>query len=623
MSVDERSRALARRRRPADPLELPTGGTIEGAAWLGEEVLVLVVSLPGSSTASTEIWLSIDGSWRRAESSTTPLGSGRARGESIRQRHLVVANVERDQAEVGDVGPVAVRSGASDFLLEPLYLEETLTAPEDLLRAELPASSTAARTEVVDLLVRSTAGVVRSRRKLNLALFNVREALRVRLPLSIVDPAEPRAIAVDAIWRLDERAFYLEGWARHEDAELESLTAVSPEGERVELCDNVFRCERPDVSAFYGLDSGHGEQLGFIAYLETRAVSTLADGWVVELRDSLGGAVESSAPPVSTDPSAARLTILGDLALERPPAEALKTTHIRPAIERLQRRLVGPAAIETLDVFGSPPVAPEVSIVVPLYRRVDFVEQQLAQFVHDPELREADLVYVLDSPEQADYLREHATQLFRLYGVPFRLATLTCNGGFSAANNLGASVATGRLLLLLNSDVLPEQPGWLGALTRFYDSTPGIGALAPKLLYEDDSLQHAGLYFDRPAGAFMWANEHYFKGLHRDLPAANVARPVPAVTGACLMIDRSLYKELGGLRGGYVQGDYEDSDLCLRLAAIGRECWYLPEVALYHLEGQSYPSEERTLASQYNRWLHTHLWNDAIEAIAAKEGRRP
>jgi GT2 family glycosyltransferase len=90
---------------------------------------------------------------------------------------------------------------------------------------------------------------------------------------------------------------------------------------------------------------------------------------------------------------------------------------------------------------------------------------------------------------------------------------------------------------------------------------------------------------------------------------------VPAVTAACLMINRDLYQEMGGLRGAYVQGDYEDSDLCLRLLEAGYENWYLPEVELYHLEGQSYLSSERRLASRYNAWLHTELWNERIESV--------
>jgi GT2 family glycosyltransferase len=222
-------------------------------------------------------------------------------------------------------------------------------------------------------------------------------------------------------------------------------------------------------------------------------------------------------------------------------------------------------------------------------------------------------VYVLDSPGDAVYLRRYAAHLFRLYGVPFRVAVLTDNGGFSAVNNLGASLARGRFLLMLNSDVLPSRPGWLSRLVAFHESRTDMGAVAPKLLYEDDSIQHAGLYFDRPPGADAWSNEHYFKGLARDFPAANVARQVPAVTGAALLVRTDVFRELGGLRGAYIRGDYEDSDFCLRLRESGREIWYLPEVELYPLEGQSYSSEERERLSEYNQWLHTYLWRGQLE----------
>ena len=97
-----------------------------------------------------------------------------------------------------------------------------------------------------------------------------------------------------------------------------------------------------------------------------------------------------------------------------------------------------------------------------------------------------------------------------------------------------------------------------------------------------------------------------------------MTRRVPAVSGACLMIERELFDELGGLRGMYVQGDYEDTDLCLRLREQGRETWYLPEVELYHLEGQSYALETRNAMSRYNVWLHTRLWDGEIEAALAE-----
>ena len=134
--------------------------------------------------------------------------------------------------------------------------------------------------------------------------------------------------------------------------------------------------------------------------------------------------------------------------------------------------------------------------------------------------------------------------------------------------------------------------------------------LGPKLLYGDDSLQHAGMYFHRDAFPNrLWLNQHYFKGFPRRYAPANVCRPVPAVTGACLMLQRELFENLGGWDESYVQGDYEDSDLCLRAYQRGCQNWYLPAAELYHLEGQSRsPQLEENLVAEC----------DLLQLLAAK-----
>src|SRR5206468_1273964 len=156
----------------------------------------------------------------------------------------------------------------------------------------------------------------------------------------------------------------------------------------------------------------------------------------------------------------------------------------------------------------------EISVVVPLYKRIDFVEHQLAQFAHDPDFQNVDLVYVLDSPELEKEITNIGSQLFRLYRVPFRILFLERTSGFAAANRVGIDATVGDLLLLMNSDVLPVRPGWLESMASFYRYTDDIGALGVKLLHEDASLQHAGMFFHLPtdtALAGLWRNVHYFK----------------------------------------------------------------------------------------------------------------
>jgi GT2 family glycosyltransferase len=454
-----------------------------------------------------------------------------------------------------------------------------------------------------------------NRLRLSKSLHLIREIVRERFPRCELKQNYAQGLAVEALLAIDETSFYIEGWMCDVESPLIRLTGVSPEGERVELLHRLVRYSRPDVQDYYRrsigqIDTGYG----FLAYFETRTPSRLASGWVVEMEGLSGEAMEEPAPTAIGDVPGIRERVLNDQDHDRAPNQQLRKNHISPALWKLQDRCNRSVTVTTTQ-YGDRPSDPLVSIVIPLYGRVDFLEHQLAQFVHDAEICSSDLIYVLDSPEMAKDLSGYAERLFRLYQVPFRVVALSRSVGFATANNIGSAQARGRLLLLLNSDVIPDRPGWLSKLAGFYDSLARPGAVGAKLIYEDDSLQHAGLYFDRPVGSKTWSNEHYYKGLHRDLPAANIARQVPAVTAACLMIETRLFRVTGGLSGKYVQGDYEDSDLCLRLHVGGRENWYFPGSALYHLEGQSYATAERRLNRQYNQWLFNEAWADVIQGF--------
>jgi GT2 family glycosyltransferase len=601
--------------------ELPVSGWVNYASWLSDDLILFVGWFPMEGETTPSISLLSDA---RSTSLETRCMSYRRPDLPDADPHLgkvVTARFLHQEDTRGPLGTTMVRMGATALALGPLDLAQAMTDLPTLIRGSLAWWDPETRAGVMEFLASAlkehdTTNGLRLSKNLSIA----REMLRARLPSPAIAKDEPQGLKVDTILAVDEKSFYAKGWMWDEEAEITYLTAVSPEGTRTDILGHTFRYPRPDVELFY--DTASSEQLltevGFISYFETEAPSRLPAGWVFQMRDAAGTAVEVGAPRLVRADITVRDTILRDLIHERLPGEDLTAEHVFPALDRIQERLKAMVEVKNVAHYGTPSEAPEVSIIVPLYQRIDLLEQQLAQFVHDPEVGQAELIYVLDSPELANSLAATASQLFQLYRVPFSVVTLERNVGFSAVNNVGASLARGRLLLLLNSDVFPDRPGWLAKMTAFYDSTPDIGALGPKLLYEDDSLQHAGVFFSPLTGTAVWENRHYFKGLHRHLPAANVPRRVPAVTGACMMIDSGLYERLGGLRGVYVQGDYEDSDLCLRLIDAGYENWYLPDVELYHLEGQSYALAGRQLNARYNTWLHTRLWKGRIEAAMEK-----
>jgi GT2 family glycosyltransferase len=205
--------------------------------------------------------------------------------------------------------------------------------------------------------------------------------------------------------------------------------------------------------------------------------------------------------------------------------------------------------------------------------------------------------------------------------MPVKLAVMSQNGGYAMACNAGANLARGAALAMLNSDVLPINPGWLTALAKRLASNTGIGAVGGKLLYEDNSIQHAGLYFLQDHKG-RWLNHHYFKGMPRDFAPALIEREVPAVTGACLILGKREFEAVDGFSTGYAIGDYEDSDLCLKIRQRGFSIAYVPEVELYHLERRSIRTNAdymRGIASAHNRWLHQQQWEETI--VALMEGR--
>jgi O-antigen biosynthesis protein len=597
---------------PARPRPKPV---VRSGAWLAPNILLALVDFESQEGTDPSVSATSDGSPIPAEARWKWLPQSE---NEHHRRAIFTVRVELPRHHSKPI-EFAFGSGSSTASLSPTSAGTLGTELRTLTREHLAGLDAETRAQIIMFLLAAAAehGTDADPDQLSESLSLVRDALRDPHPrIDLVSEAR-RSLRIDNLFRIDERSFFVAGWVRDERAPIIRLTAVSPEGARVEMLDHMSRVRRPDLDELFSASTGSGD-LGFACYLALDSGSRLSAGWIFEVENAAGNIVEVDGPEPIEDPVAARDAIVSILAGERSPTSPA-TEHVLRAVSRIQERLASMVEVAHVERFGETIRSPDVSIVIPLYKRVDLLQHQLAQFGSDTELFEAELIYVLDSPELSDSTLADAARLFELYRVPFRIATLSRNGGFAVANNRGVSLADGRRLLLLNSDVLPTTAGWLGRLARLHSTTPRLGALGPKLLFEDDTLQHAGLYFRRSAAWAAWENAHYFKGLHRDLPAANVPRRVPAVTAACLMIERRLYEDVGGLRSIYIQGDYEDSDLCLRLGEAGRENWYRPEVALYHPEGRSYTTASRQANARYNTWLHTSLWGPRIERMMSEQ----
>jgi ADP-heptose:LPS heptosyltransferase/GT2 family glycosyltransferase len=178
-----------------------------------------------------------------------------------------------------------------------------------------------------------------------------------------------------------------------------------------------------------------------------------------------------------------------------------------------------------------------------------------------------------DDPEKRrwkEWLREAADTVIDI-DEPFN---------WSRFNNLGAAQALGDYLLFLNDDIEMLNEGWLHALIE-HAQRPEVGVVGPQLLYPDGTVQHAGVFLSRNVG------RHAFRFYPRDAPGpfglALTQRNVISVTGACMLMRRDVFDELGGFDENFSVIN-NDLDFSLRVRRSGRRVVYTPHATMIHHE---------------------------------------
>lgn len=179
------------------------------------------------------------------------------------------------------------------------------------------------------------------------------------------------------------------------------------------------------------------------------------------------------------------------------------------------------------------------------------------------------------------------------------------NYGFAKACNQGAASAKGRFLVFLNNDTIPK-PGWLMGLVNEVQQNPDVAIVGSKLLYPDETIQHAGVVFSKNC----LTPYHVFRGARGDLASVNQRREFQVVTAACMLVRREEFEVVGGFDEIYQNG-FEDVDLCLKVRQRGKKIVYQPESVLYHLEHQT-PGRKDPEAERHNARVLMARWASSI-----------
>ena len=275
-----------------------------------------------------------------------------------------------------------------------------------------------------------------------------------------------------------------------------------------------------------------------------------------------------------------------------------------------------------------PEPLPLVSIVIPTRDRKDLLEACVNSLDHTTSYRNKEII-ILDNDSAEPETKAYFAALAQRPDV--RIVPAPGPFNYPRLVNLGASHARGELLMTLNNDIEAFEPDWLHELVS-QASRPGVGLVGCLLLYPDQTVQHAGVI----VGLSGVAGHMYADATPDDPGYAGrvyVTQDLSAVTGACQLMRRALFEQLGGLDERHLAVAYNDIDFCLRVREAGLRVIYTPHARLLHHHSASRGSDIRVerLASftwerEYmrTRWAHL-IFDDPFFnpnlSLSGKRGR--
>lgn len=260
-----------------------------------------------------------------------------------------------------------------------------------------------------------------------------------------------------------------------------------------------------------------------------------------------------------------------------------------------------------------------VTIIIPTRDKIDLLRSCISSIEQKTAYPRYEILIINNEsqdPETLTYLAHCPHQV-----LPFE------NSGvfnFAAMMNFGVDHSPTDYFVLLNNDTLVINPYWLDELIG-YGELPGVGAVGAKLLYPDGRIQHAGVILGTQG-----LTGHAFQprldteDMLEYQAYAHVARNYLAVTAACMLSRKSIFREVGGFNERDLKVAWNDVDYCLRLREKGYRVVFNPYATLYHLESQSRgehkdPAEICYIMKHWRHYIdHDPFYNPNLSLLDAE-----
>ncbi len=222
---------------------------------------------------------------------------------------------------------------------------------------------------------------------------------------------------------------------------------------------------------------------------------------------------------------------------------------------------------------------PLVSIIIPTKNQASLLKQCVSSIIEKTLYKNYEII-ITDNGSNEESAIEYLQSLET--GHPDKVTIISYDKVFnySDANNIAAHKARGEFLLLLNNDTEIIQENWLDILVSYCQRTK-VGAVGPRLLFPNGTIQHAGIIVGLEGMA-----EHPFLGAQIDEPGymnrLQVDQNYSAVTAACMLVKRKAFEDVKGFDQKHYQLNFSDVDFCLKLGKAGYKIIWTPHVTLIH-----------------------------------------
>jgi GT2 family glycosyltransferase len=415
------------------------------------------------------------------------------------------------------------------------------------------------------------------------------------------------------------RLLVLHGWIV-DPAQRLCLLSVSLPGRSAQMnvLPRLLRFDRPDVKAAFNAPQATAvTHYGFVAVvMDIPLVDNLATLGLAVV--SSAGKLHVSGVPVSQiDCSVDSLPLLTGIFTDSSLSSVRCERFYEPIFQELIARVSQP--VESLNVrYGKNklPKDPALSVIIPLYGSTRFEVTQIPALAALA-TRDWEIILAVDDPRILNDVRTNAERLAGLYGLQVRVLAAAENLGFSGINNFAAERAKGRYLLFLNSDCFIARREPIDRAMAWLDGSEKAGATGFRLMYADRTIQHDGMSVSRwNDDEHFLLNDHPRMGLPVDTVSSHPDDDEAVMlTAACLMMRREVFTAVGGFDRSYLRGDFEDSDLCLKLVSRGLKLGIVRDDSIFHLERQTIAAQEAGLRQKItlvNSWIYTRKWHELL-----------